>query len=172
MLSSSHSPTPPRFRPLTSTRVSFTSVKAGDVLESGTKDIKEDDVVIYKLASGIAKSDYVIATAHNEFTEEGMQTIYDVTKATEIDGAKLTKISGGDFYFDGTVYTKAGEATLSGDDDYEAVGKVGNKYDLVLNANGDIVFLLQGRFRCLQGQVGSGHGSRHLHQACRRRTRL
>ncbi len=125
---------------LTSTRVSFTSVKAGEVLESGTKDIKEDDVVIYKLASGIAKSDYVIATAHNEFTEEGMQTIFDVTKATEIDGAKLSKISSGDFYFDGTVYTAAGEANLTGDDDFEAVGKVGNKYDLVLNANGDIVF--------------------------------
>ena len=157
---------------LTSSRVTFGTIKptGGTVTSTGTKDIEDDDVVVYKLSSELVKNDYAIVKAHNEYTEEGMETIFDVTKATELDSAKLTKISSGDYYFDGTAYDVAGEASLADDDDFTDNGKVGNKYDLVLNANGKVVFCTKVSSTVSKDKwilaTATGINTQHFRQRC------
>ncbi|HWP80677.1 MAG TPA: S-layer homology domain-containing protein [Candidatus Acidoferrum sp.] len=102
---------------------------------TGSKDLKDGDVEMVKVASDIAKNDYAIVKAVKQYTDKGMQTIYVLTKAAELESIKLNKVDQGDFYFGGTVYTVG---TESGDTFEKS--DVGNKYDLVLNANGYIVF--------------------------------
>lgn len=101
---------------------------------TGSKDLKDGDVELVK-ATGVAKGDYAIVKAVRQYTEKGMQTIYVLTKATELDSAKLSKVNQEDNYFDGTAYSVGKEATYT-----FGAAEVGNKYDLVLNANGYIVF--------------------------------
>ncbi|MPM16274.1 hypothetical protein SDC9_62652 [bioreactor metagenome] len=102
---------------------------------TGSKDLKDGDAEIVKVASDIAKNDYAVVKAVRQYTEKGMQTVYVLSKATKLDSVKLSKVKGDDNYFDGTVYNVGKEATYT----YGA-DEVGNKYDLVLNANGYIAF--------------------------------
>jgi len=119
---------------LSSTRVTLSN-KLGTGGFTGSKDIEDDDVVQVVVGEGIAKNDYVIVSGVNQYTEEGYKVIYTLTKATKLEDAKLSKASSGSYYFDGTKYKTANEASIS-----FSTGDVGSKYDIVLNVNGRIVF--------------------------------
>ncbi|HWQ51182.1 MAG TPA: S-layer homology domain-containing protein, partial [Terriglobales bacterium] len=118
-----------------SARVTLTSVKGAGGY-TGSKDIEDDDVVQVVVASGIVKSDYVVVSGVMQYTDDGYKTIYMVTKATTLDGSKLTKASSGSYYFDGTKYKIANESSVAA----FTAANVGNTYDLVMDVNGRIVF--------------------------------
>lgn len=124
---------------LDSTRITFGVPAGAKVVTTGSKNLKSDGILVYNIASDIAKSDYAIVTAKMAYTEEGMKEIFSLTKATKLEDVELTDVDDGDYIFDGTTYSVGKEATL--DDDFtEEVTNVGNTYDLVLNANGKVVF--------------------------------
>ena len=119
---------------ISSTRVTLSS-KLGAGGFTGSMDIEDNDVTQVVVADDIAKSDYVVVYGTEQYTEDGYKTIYTLSKATKLEGAKLTKASSGSYYFDGTKYKTANEASIS-----FTTADVGNKYDLVLNVNGRIAF--------------------------------
>ena len=124
---------------LTSTRITFgvtAPVPANTtVVGAGTKNIKDGDVTVFNIADGVEAGKYAVTTSYKAYTEKGMLELFDVVKAVALDNAKLNDTEGG-YRLNDTVYYEAPELA----DSFLAVAIVGNRYDVVLNANGDIVF--------------------------------
>lgn len=111
----------------------------------GAKDIKATDATIIKVADGVAKDSWVTISAVKSFTSNNkVETIYSIAPTTVLKNATYNKTegtgtSGTKYYFDGTAKTVAAAGYTLGNPAFSATTDVGNKYDLVFDANGYIV---------------------------------
>ena len=109
--------------------VSSTRLSVTTGMLAGSKTLKDDDGnTVINVYEGIAKDDRVLVYPSQAVLSGSVEDVYTVVKAESVLNTKHNSVSGTKLYFDSVRYRVANSDTF----------KLGDTYDLYLNANGYI----------------------------------